>query len=90
MNVYCKLNAKFDQPWLIQEILVLPDHQVRPAEIMPHWIHKCLEADQLEEAEQVGLELCIECGLCSYVCPSKIDLRSQLIEGKQRLAEEKA
>ena len=63
--------------------------EVCPADIMPHWIYKCLETDRLEEAEQTGIELCIGCGLCSYVCPSKLNLRAQIKEGRQRLAEEK-
>lgn len=60
-----------------------------PANIMPHWLHKCLSTDRLEEAEQMGLELCIECGLCSYVCPSKIELLSELRAGKEQLQQER-
>jgi len=62
---------------------------VCPADIMPHWLHKCLATDRIEEAEQMGLELCVECALCSYVCPSKIELLSELRAGKQRLREER-
>ena len=63
--------------------------EVCPADLMPHWLHKCLSTDRIEEAEQAGLESCIECGLCSYVCPSKIELRSELREGKAQVREEK-
>ena len=63
---------------------------VCPADIMPHWIYKCLVTDRLEEAERTGLDRCIECGLCSYVCPSKIELLSELRAGKQRVEEENA
>ena len=31
----------------------------------------------------------MECGLCSYVCPSKIDLRQQLIDAKKLIEQEK-
>jgi Na+-translocating ferredoxin:NAD+ oxidoreductase RnfC subunit len=43
----------------------------------------------LEEAEQARMDLCIECGLCSFVCPSKIDLTNQFIEAKAMLEKEK-
>jgi len=56
---------------------------------MPYLIHKYLYADLLEEAEEARVDLCVECGLCSYVCPSKIDLRTQLVEAKDLIAKEK-
>ena len=33
--------------------------------------------------------LCVECGLCSYVCPSKINLQTQLIGAKVLIEKEK-
>jgi electron transport complex protein RnfC len=48
-----------------------------------------LYRDLIEEVEQARVDLCIECGLCSYVCPSKIDLRSQIIDSKALIAQEK-
>jgi Na+-translocating ferredoxin:NAD+ oxidoreductase RnfC subunit len=56
---------------------------------MPYLIHKYLYANLIEEAEQARVDLCVECGLCSYVCPSKIDLRTQLIDAKALIAKEK-
>ena len=32
-------------------------------------------------AERAGIEACIECGICSYVCPSKLPL----LEGIRKL-----
>jgi len=43
----------------------------------------------LEEAEQARTDLCVECGLCSFVCPCKIDLRRQLIDAKKLIEQEK-
>jgi electron transport complex protein RnfC len=43
----------------------------------------------IEEVEQARVDLCVECGLCSYVCPSKIDLRKQMIDSKVLIAQEK-
>jgi electron transport complex protein RnfC len=48
-----------------------------------------LYRDLIEEVEQARVDLCIECGLCSYVCPSKIDLRSQIMDSKVLIAQEK-
>ena len=50
---------------------------------------RCLYRDLIEEADEARIDLCVECGLCSYVCPSKIDLRTQLIEAKGLIAKEK-
>ena len=30
------------------------------------------------------LDKCLECGLCSYVCPSKIEVREKVIEFKEK------
>ena len=34
--------------------------------------------DNKEKAEELKLDKCINCGLCSYVCPSKIEIREIL------------
>ena len=57
--------------------------------IMPHVIHKFLYQDALEDAEQVGLHVCVRCGLCSFVCPSKLDLVMQFTEAQITLELEK-
>jgi len=61
--------------------------RVCPVPILPHQIHKDLYRDALEDIERSGTELCIECGLCTYVCPSKIDLRTEIVEARGRLQE---
>ncbi len=35
------------------------------------------------------MDLCVECGLCAFVCPSKIDLKKQIIDAKVLIANEK-
>ena len=62
--------------------------EVCPARIMPHLIHRCLYRDDLEEAERARVDLCVKCGLCAYVCPSKIELRSEMMTVQSRIAEE--
>ena len=62
--------------------------EVCPVEIMPHLIHKYIYQDALEELEPIGINRCVKCGLCSYVCPSKIDLRKQIDDAQETLKRE--
>ena len=55
---------------------------------MPHLIHKLMYADELEQVERVGLDLCVDCGLCSYVCPSKIELLGDIINARETVQRE--
>ena len=41
-----------------------------------------------QESLDLGLLDCSECGLCSYVCPSKIELDDIIDQGKKELAKE--
>ena len=52
-------------------------------------MYKYATEDLLDEVESTGIDLCIECGLCSYVCPSKIEILTQLQDVKEKLAAEK-
>ena len=62
--------------------------RVCPAGIMPHAIHRNLYRDVLEEAERLRVDLCIGCGLCSYVCPSKIELSQELQQAAETIRQE--
>ena len=57
---------------------------------MPYWIHKQIYQNALDEAARGGLTLCIDCGLCSFVCPSKIDMATQFREAREILRREAA
>ncbi|WP_320043283.1 4Fe-4S dicluster domain-containing protein [uncultured Desulfobacter sp.] len=48
--------------------------RICPNELMPSFIMKALHAGELEEALALGLMDCCKCGLCSFACPSKIEL----------------
>ncbi len=48
--------------------------RICPNDLMPAFIMKALHADELEEALALGLMDCCKCGLCSFTCPSKIEL----------------
>jgi Na+-transporting NADH:ubiquinone oxidoreductase subunit A len=56
---------------------------VCPVGILPQLAYKCLLADDVDGALAHGLLDCVECGLCTYVCPSKIDLAGALKTARQ-------
>jgi Na+-transporting NADH:ubiquinone oxidoreductase subunit A len=57
--------------------------EVCPVDILPQFTYKNILADEIEEALNHGLLDCVECCLCTYVCPSKIELRNILKEAKK-------
>lgn len=48
--------------------------RICPNDLMPSFIMKALYAGELEDALALGLMDCCRCGLCSFACPSKIEL----------------
>jgi len=48
--------------------------RICPNDLMPSFIMKALHAGELEDALAFGLMDCCRCGLCSFACPSKIEL----------------
>ncbi len=52
-----------------------------PVDLMPNFIMKALVSDDIEEALELGLLDCCRCGLCSFTCPSKIELTRILSSG---------
>lgn len=52
-------------------------------DILPQFTMKCTLADEVEDALAHGLLDCVSCGLCTYVCPSKIDLCAILRKAKE-------
>ncbi|MFH2058894.1 MAG: 4Fe-4S dicluster domain-containing protein [Pseudomonadota bacterium] len=55
--------------------------KICPVDLMPSFIMKALHSDDIEEALNYGLLDCCGCGLCSYTCPSKIELTHILSQG---------
>lgn len=47
--------------------------KVCPVGIIPHLVYRYLDNDRPEDAYRVEFDKCIDCGLCSYVCVSKIN-----------------
>ncbi|MBN2010668.1 electron transport complex subunit RsxC [candidate division KSB1 bacterium] len=43
-----------------------------PMGLMPNYLATLVENQKFEQAKEFNIKDCIECGSCSYVCPSKI------------------
>jgi Na+-transporting NADH:ubiquinone oxidoreductase subunit A len=48
--------------------------KICPVDLMPSFIMKAVLSDDIEDALAYGILDCCRCGLCSYTCPSKIEL----------------
>jgi electron transport complex protein RnfC len=53
--------------------------------LSPALLNSAIAAGAWKEAEAIGLLDCVECGTCSYVCPSRIQLVQRFRVGKQTL-----
>ena len=62
--------------------------EVCPLDLLPVFVWKAVHYDDLEEAEKLGILDCFECGLCTYVCPSKIDINGIIRQGLDRIEKE--
>jgi electron transport complex protein RnfC len=57
-----------------------------PIRLVPSFLAKYVEKNNIEEARARGIMDCIECGSCAYVCPAKINLVHYMQLGKYRIA----
>lgn len=53
-----------------------------PMRLIPSEMSQCIEADEIEAAEQIHLMDCIECGSCAFVCPAHRPLVQHFRRGK--------
>lgn len=58
-----------------------------PCSLPPVLMMRSLEAGNLEKSQKLGLMDCMECGVCSYVCPASIKLVQRFKIGKDILRE---
>ena len=59
-----------------------------PASLVPNAIADFVDNELLDDAEGWGIFSCVECGLCEYVCPSRIPLLEIMRIGKVLLGGE--
>ncbi|HLS53962.1 MAG TPA: 4Fe-4S dicluster domain-containing protein, partial [Tissierellaceae bacterium] len=59
--------------------------EVCPINLEPLFISAYALKDRFEEAEALSAEACIECGSCSYICPSKRPLSESIAFAKQEI-----
>jgi Na(+)-translocating NADH:ubiquinone oxidoreductase A subunit len=62
--------------------------QACPAGIMPFLVHRYVDKNRLVEAQRFGLDLCVECGLCSHVCLAKREMSQAFYEAHEAIRKE--
>ncbi len=60
-----------------------------PMNLVPSFLKKATDVKDLETLKKLGISACMECGCCSYSCPSGIPLVQHMRLAKQYLREEK-
>ncbi len=55
-----------------------------PQQLVPTKLTRLIKSHRFSEAKQLHVDSCLECGVCSYVCPSSIPLVHWLRVGKNR------
>lgn len=56
-----------------------------PMRLFPLYLSQFSVAGEVDEAQKIGLEVCNECGCCSYVCPGKVPILQNIRIGKDAL-----
>lgn len=64
--------------------------QACPMGLTPNLLGEYSSKGMFKNAEKLNIDDCIECALCSYVCPAKRALITWIIDGKAGLAAERA
>jgi len=62
---------------------------VCPMHLTPVYLNMYATAGRLDEAAELGMLDCIECGCCSYECPGRLYLVQTFRAAKQRIQEER-
>lgn len=61
---------------------------VCPVELMPNLVFKAALEQDIEKMEKTFIHDCVDCGLCTFVCPSKIELAQHIEDGKNFIVKE--
>jgi Na+-transporting NADH:ubiquinone oxidoreductase subunit A len=59
-----------------------------PVGLMPNIVFKAALEEDIEKMEARFIHDCVDCGLCTFVCPSKIELAQIIEDGKAMIAKE--
>jgi electron transport complex protein RnfC len=54
-----------------------------PMDLMPVLIMDTVQAKKKEKLPKLNPNACVECGLCSYVCPSHIEVKEFIVRAKR-------
>ncbi len=60
-----------------------------PMNLVPSFLKKATDVKDIDTLKKLGISACMECGCCSYSCPSGIPLVQHMRLAKQYLREEK-
>ncbi len=61
-----------------------------PVGLMPHLLYGYADSAQFEKCAELYIGDCVECGMCAYVCPSKLPIVQIIRYGKYGVAEMEA
>ena len=59
--------------------------KVCPKGLSPSQICEYISHNDIKEAESLGLNECILCGCCTYICPGRMELNDTLSKGKESM-----
>jgi len=61
-----------------------------PIGLMPHLLYGYADSAQFDKCAELYISDCVECGMCAYVCPSKLPIVQIIRYGKHGVAEMEA
>ena len=50
------------------------------------WLGRPIDRAAVEDLKKLDVNSCIQCGLCSYICPSKIGVTEGVVRAKRYMA----
>lgn len=59
--------------------------RVCPQGLVPSYLYRCAANKTFDACEYLLVNDCMECGCCSYICPSNVDLLSYIRRAKEHL-----
>lgn len=63
-------------------------YDVCPVDVMPSLLMKAATINDIEKMEFLSIHECVECELCTFICPSKIEIGQHIRNGKEIIKKE--